>query len=509
MKAIILARVSDKKQDSNEAQVMRISDYVKSKNLTIWKTYEIEESSTKGDRKKFNELIKDIQLSKEPIALIVDTVDRLQRSFRESVLLDDLRRAGKLEIHFYRESLVVHQNSNSADLLRWDMAVMFARSYVLQLSDNVKRKFEQKRRNGDWNGKPRIGYINTQEKNEKGEVIKRDIVIDPERAHLIERLFLLWTTGNYSRTTIWQEITRLGLRSLDGNVLSRSNVELILKDPFYYGMALSKKYGLYQHRYQPIISKELYERCQEVFRKRSKVKSQPLSEYFIFQGLLHCARCGCTMSPEKKKGKYIYYACTNAKHICTRIYVPEKDLLKPILSVFEAFASIPEEVEQRLTEELRINNESEVIYHKKELARIRVEYDRVQTRIDGLLNLLLDKSITKDEYDKKLQQFKDEQYRLDLEAEEHTKADHDFKLTLSRVFSISRRASNIFTRSEPQEKRALLNFLLQNPTVDGKKLDFTLRKPFNLVLELATNPNWLREQDSNLQPTPYINPLVS
>ena len=138
MKAIILARVSDKKQDSNEAQVVRVSDYVKFKGLTIWKTYEIEESSTKGDREKYQEAVKDVIDSKEPVALVVDTVDRLQRSFKESVQLDELRKAGKLEIHFYRENLVLNKSSNSSDLLRWDMAVMFARSYVLQLSDNVK-----------------------------------------------------------------------------------------------------------------------------------------------------------------------------------------------------------------------------------------------------------------------------------------------------------------------------------------------------------------------------------
>lgn len=100
--------------------------------------------------------------------------------------------------------------------------------------------------------------------------------------------------------------------------------------------------------------------------------------------------------------------------------------------------------------------------------------------------------ITKDEYDKKLQQFKDQQYRLDLEAEEHTKADHDYKLTVSRVFSISRRVGSIFERSEPYEKRMLLNYLLQNPTVDGKTLGFTLRSPFNTVLELANCPSGLR-----------------
>ena len=107
------------------------------------------------------------------------------------------------------------------------------------------------------------------------------------------------------------------------------------------------------------------------------------------------------------------------------------------------------------------------------------------------MDLLLDKSITKDEYDKKQQQLKDQQYRLDIEAEEHTKADHDYKLTISRVFSICRRAGAIFAGSEPQEKRVLLNFLLQNPIVSGKKLVFTLRKPFDSILELATCPTGL------------------
>ena len=49
MKAITLARVSDKKQDSNEAQVSRISEYIRAKDLQVWKTYELEEPSTRGD----------------------------------------------------------------------------------------------------------------------------------------------------------------------------------------------------------------------------------------------------------------------------------------------------------------------------------------------------------------------------------------------------------------------------------------------------------------------------
>ncbi len=72
--------------------------------------------------------------------------------------------------------------------------------------------------------------------------------------------------------------------------------------------------------------------------------------------------------------------------------------------------------------------------------------------------------------------------------EEHTKGDHDYQTTVATVFSLARRAKEIFESSDPEEKRAFLNYLLQNPTVRDKKLEFTMRSPYNVVLELADCP---------------------
>lgn len=108
-------------------------------------------------------------------------------------------------------------------------------------------------------------------------------------------------------------------------------------------------------------------------------------------------------------------------------------------------------------------------------------------KLDGIKTIVCG-GITKDDYDKKLQELKDKQHKLDLEAEEHTKADHDYKIVISQVFSLSRRVGALFKSSEVSEKRAILNFLLQNPTVSGKKLEFTMAKPFDSVLELAYCP---------------------
>ena len=97
-----------------------------------------------------------------------------------------------------------------------------------------------------------------------------------------------------------------------------------------------------------------------------------------------------------------------------------------------------------------------------------------------------------------MQQFKEKQYELNAELEQHTDADYDYSTQVATVLDLSRRIKEIFESSETEEKRQILNYLLQNPTVKGKKLEFELRKPYNLVLELASCPDWLREQDSNL-----------
>jgi hypothetical protein len=64
--------------------------------------------------------------------------------------------------------------------------------------------------------------------------------------------------------------------------------------------------------------------------------------------------------------------------------------------------------------------------------------------------------------------------------------------TASTVLNLAKNALNLFESSETEEKRALLNYLLQNYVVDGKKPMFTLRSPFDSILSVATQPTGLR-----------------
>ncbi len=217
-------KLAQEEGQSIPAQERRLREYAGRKGLIIEEVFKITESSTKDSRKEFEKIIEKIRKSKEIFALVADTIDRVQRSFKESVILEDLRKEGKVEIHFLREGLILNLKSNSSEILRWDMGVMFARSYVLQLSDNIKRSKEQSARNGIWMGLAPTGYIHFL--NDKGE---KTIIPDPERAPYIRRLFELYATGNYSLQKLQKEAEHMGLRSKKGEKLALSQINKILK----------------------------------------------------------------------------------------------------------------------------------------------------------------------------------------------------------------------------------------------------------------------------------------
>lgn len=174
--------------------IRRLTEYALKRDLQVEETYQITESSTKETRKQFDQIISIIKKSKHPKALITDTVDMLQRSFRETPILDELRKQGKLELHFLREGLVINQNSNSAQLLQWNIGVLFSSSYVRQLSDNVKRSKEQSVRDGDWIGKALFGYKNITLPTEK-----KIIEVDFANAPFVIKMFEMYATGDIKK----------------------------------------------------------------------------------------------------------------------------------------------------------------------------------------------------------------------------------------------------------------------------------------------------------------------
>ena len=106
-------------------------------------------------------------------------------------------------------------------------------------------------------------------------------------------------------------------------------------------------------------------------------------------------------------------------------------------------------------------------------------------------------SITQYEYDKKATELKQRQYELDERLKRITEADESYSITLITLLNLCSRASELFESSKVEQKRQLINFLLSNLKLRSKNLEYTLNKPFDVLVNLDYRSNWLGRKDSN------------
>lgn len=488
MKAYILARVSDKKQDSNEAQLERLNAYIKKEEFNPVLRFEIKESSTKADRKQFYEIVDSIKKEKECVTFVVDTVDRMQRSFKESVILDDLIKAGKVELYFFRESLHIHRNSNSADYIRWDMGVMFARSYVLQLSDNVKRKREWMLNNGILPGMAPYGYQNITLKDGK----TKDVVIDEYESKIVKKMFEWYETKSFSIRTI-----RLKLKEDYDLDFSNGFIDTILKNPFYCGDILSKGI-LYPHKYERIIERGQFMKVQHIKQGYNKKHFKFAGLPYMYRGLFRCADCGCMITPEKKKGKYVYYHCTNYHdtHKTKVEWLEEKEITDQLGQIFKKF-QLPQEVIEEILSSLKNVHQGKIEFREQEQKKWATEVEKYAKRKEAIYMDKLDGSITIDEHDSYYKQFDEKQKYARQKLTNLQNAEDSYYLTSKYLLELANRAYELFVSSELEQRRQLIMLTLQNLRVEGRIVRYDAQKPFDTILNFADNQLWLPRLDSN------------
>ena len=166
--------------------------------------------------------------------------------------------------------------------------------------------------------------------------------------------------------------------------------------------------------------------------------------------------------------------------------------------VLKAIA-IPEHILEEITIKLQQSHKAENEYHTHEIAKLRKGEDLIQGKINRLLDLYLEKGILEDAHSKKNKALEQELIKNRVEREMHEGADEDFKNTLITAFKLANRASELFEGSKILEKRELINFVFSNLSLKGRKLEYTLRKPFDMLVEMSRSEAWLPRKDSNLR----------
>jgi hypothetical protein len=502
MKAFLIARVSDPRQvDALPAQELRLNEYADRYKFSK-ELHRFDETAFKEDRAKFIEIVDEAIKYHKYFVMVFDKIDRLTRDVSSDVVrtLKNLVKEGRCELHFPSDGLIYHQHSPAHDKTRLDMGMVFGGYYSMAISDNVKRKIEQKLHDGEYPGKACIGYKNIKWEDTSGKVVK-NIIPDPDRKQYISKAFELRLEGKSYRT-IAKILREDGLRSntKKQGIVGQSQIETMLKNPFYYGVM---KYdgGLYPHKYEPIINKSTFDKVQRINDQRTNEKTKTnTKQIFTFSGILKCATCGCTISSYEQKG-HVYMRCTKAKVgvACDQPHIAEADILPQVTELLEKL-NISEGIVNQVLELMKNEHDNIQLFYKNAITQTRAEYLRLEKKLGILYDDRLDGRITVDEYDKYVMKYKTEMEDLDRKLVEYTNNDTSFQLTSAYLLELASKAKNIFECSQPEQKNKILRMLLANPTLKAKRLQLPLLKPFASILDNSNSQNWLRQLGSNQRP---------
>ncbi len=268
------------------------------------------------------------------------------------------------------------------------LSIAFSQSkyYVDNLSENIKRGHRNKLKEGIWPRNAPMGYLNDSE--------KKIIIPDPERTPYITKAFEAYATGKYTLRQIRDMITGLGLRSMKSEELSVSVMHEILRNPIFCGLM---RYGgeIHEGKHEPIITKKLFDQCQEVMMRKSKPKETGFKTY-LYRGFFRCGECGCFITTETQKG-HNYLRCTKRKNPCEQKYVREEiitsQIQKEIQKVF-----LPLDWANWMIIENEKDKQSSVQSSEIFSQSTKDEISLLDSKIEKLMNAYLENALSLDEY---------------------------------------------------------------------------------------------------------------
>ncbi len=490
-KVVIYARVSSKEQEkegfSIPAQLELLRNYASVHNMIILKEFEDVETAKCQGRTNFNEMLKFLKNSKECNTILVEKTDRLYRNLPDYVTVDAL----PLELHFVKEGCIVSPTSHSSEKFMHGIKVLMARQYVQNLSEEVKKGLTQKAKEGYVTGKQPYGYK---------KLDKKQCIIDEQTAPYVKRAFELYAEGNISLRALSNRLFEEGFIYKPNTPKAyKTQIEHILKNKFYYGV-IDYMGEIYEGKHEPLITKDLFDRTQEAFRKDNKPKHM-IAKNFLFAGMVKCSKCGCNISGEIKKGKYIYYSCTGGRGECEQqhIYISEAKIEKQLLQAISNI-SITKEHSDWILQALKDSFKDEKAYSEERLSSLQKQKQILRDRIDNIYLDKLDKKISEEFWQEKHNKWTQELLTIQNNITAYEKANINFIEQGANFLKICTDAEDLYKYGDNSEKKQLLNYVLQNLTIEGENINYEYKKPFDIFAKGLNRNKKLPRLDSNQQP---------
>jgi DNA invertase Pin-like site-specific DNA recombinase len=387
MKCFLYARKStdedDKQLLSIEAQLTELREYVAKEKLCVVQEFVEKMTAKQPGRPIFNAMLKAVEKGQAQ-GIVAWHPDRLARNSVDGGRIIYLLDTGALQA--LKCPTFWFENTPQGKFVL-NMAFGQSKYYVDNLAENIQRGIRQKIRLGWYPGKPPVGYLN--------EPRLRTIVIDEDRAPLVRRMFEEYATGNHSLPRLRQMTIEWGLRTTGGKPITPSKMSILISHPFYIGM-FRLKGELFEGAHPPLISRDLFDRCQAVLKKSSHVQTSR-KDGFAFRGVMVCDACGSAITAQQQKG-HNYYHCTRKKGPCSpRAFLRDDDLADQLRQQTRLI-SISDDWEARMLAQVRKWKREESDHNTRRMDEQKARLAAVQGRLNRLLDVFLDGTISREDF---------------------------------------------------------------------------------------------------------------
>jgi len=480
---VIYARVSSKEQEregfSIPAQLELLREYARRYDLKILQEFTEAETAKSAGREKFGELLNYIQARKTPLVVLVEKTDRLYRNIKDHVLVDDLIREKKTEIHLVKEGEILGEKATSHVKLIHRIKTAIAQNYVENLSEEVIKGQRQSVVEGNFPWPAPYGY----------QKINKLMLPHPDNARYVQEAFRLYSTGLYSIDACIKRLQESGLvYKPHAHKIGKTKLNEILKSRIYIGQ-VEYKGEVFPGKHEPLISMDTWFSVQLHLRKGNKPMTLDKKD-FTYKGLLSCGECGAPLVGEHKKGgKYTYYRCVSMKNGCTQGYVNETVIDVQVqehidrmeftedlkASILEAVKGMDDIHDQTYQDELTaLNNQLTRVRN----ARKKAYLDKVSGVIDDDLWIEIS-----DETQNQIDSLEAKLARLN-------KADRSFYETAELYLELPESLNLVWKSATSSEKKGLLNLFTSNLKVKDGKADIELKEPFYYLSKTAFSTEW-------------------
>ena len=491
MRYFLYARKSTDEEDrqilSIEAQLTETRQYAEKEKLIVISEFIESRTAKAPGRPIFNEMISLLERGKAE-GIVAWHPDRLARNSMDGgkiIYLVDKGIIQDLKFPTYR-----FDNTAQGKFM---LSIAFSQSkyYVDNLSENIKRGIRQKIRNGIYCGPAPVGYLN--------DTKTRTIIVDKEKSHFLKKMFELYATGNYTLEGLTLKINALGFATRHNNPLGVSKCQVILTNPFYYGL-LTYWGETFEGKHEPIITKKLFDRVQLVMRQRGKPQSKN-TKHFAFKGMVRCGVCGAAVTAEIQKGHH-YYHCTRKLKPCkgsAQKYVREEALAQQFKDYIQK-VSLSDDWSENILRELDKDKEQFSQSSHTHLQNLKVRINEIDGKISKLIDLYLQDNLSLEEYNLKKNELVNLKKDLQEKAGDFADEGNNWFEQARRFVTTLNEGSYALRGGNLESQKEFLKKIGSNCILKERRLNFSTEGTFRPVLEAAPYHSWWSERDLNPRP---------